>query len=63
MSKHHVIEHHWRGATLTTLEFFFDTLEAALEFSSKSYAHTVKIYNEDGELRHARNPDGADTYA
>jgi hypothetical protein len=66
MSKkhHHVRAHHWNNGVLSTIEHFFDTLEEAIEHANSSDAHTVKVYNPEGELQHIRSPLGTtDTYA
>ena len=66
MSKHrhhHVIQHHWVGGILSTVEYWFETLEEAIEHANITPAHTVKVYNPDGELVHVKTPDATDTYA
>jgi len=63
MSKHHVRHHHWINGTLATVEHFFDTLEEAIEHANNSEAHTVKVYDEQGQLAHIVTPDTTQTYA
>lgn len=55
MAKHHkhkVKKHHWENGFLKTVETFFDTVEEALEHAKSSDAHTVKVYDVDGEVVH-----------
>ena len=61
--KHHVRSHHWEGGILKTVENFFDTLEEAIAHANESDAHTVKVYNPDGELAYIATPEATDTYA
>jgi len=64
MSRHHVREHHWVGGILSTVEHFFDSLEDAKAHADNSGAHTIKIYDESGELQHIVSPQQAtNTYA
>jgi hypothetical protein len=64
MSKHHVRQHHWHNGTLTTVEHFFDSLDEAIAHANKSEAHTVKVYDEKGELQHSITPAATSaTYA
>jgi len=61
MSKHHkhkVKTHHWEHGFLKTVETFFDTVEEALEHATSSDAHTVKVYNTDGEVVHRGQSEG-----
>jgi hypothetical protein len=61
--KHHVRHHHWINGTLATVEHFFDSLDEAIEHANASEAHTIKVYDEDGQLAHIVTPDGTETYA
>jgi len=63
MRHHHVRQHHWVNGILSTVEHFFETIEEAMEHVEKSGAHTVKVYNPDGELVHIKTPDASETYA
>jgi len=63
MSRHHVRQHHWINGVLSTVEHFFDSLEDAIEHSGKSDAHTIKVYDDQGQLMHIVTPDGTETYA
>jgi hypothetical protein len=64
MGKHHVREHHWIGGVLSTVEHFFDSFEDAMDHANDSEAHTIKIYNESGELSYIVTPEVAtNTYA
>jgi hypothetical protein len=61
MAKHHkhkVKKHHWEHGFLKTVETFFDTVEEALEHATSSDAHTVKVYNTDGEVVHRGQSKG-----
>jgi hypothetical protein len=61
--KHHVRQHHWINGTLATVEHFFDSLAEAIAHANESEAHTVKVYDEEGQLAHIVTPDGTETYA
>ena len=50
---HHARHHHWVNGVLSTVEHFFDTIEEALEHAKKSEAHTIKVYDDKGELVHS----------
>jgi hypothetical protein len=63
MSKHHVRQHHWINGTLATVEHWFETLEEAIEHANNSDAHTIKVYDEQGQLAHIVTPDATETYA
>ena len=64
MSKHHhVRSHHWINGVLSTVEHFFETLEEAIEHASKSEAHTIKVYDNQGQLMHIVTPEATETYA
>ena len=68
MSKepHKVKSHIWRGGVLTVFEEFFDSFEAALNYTRQSGAHTSKIYSNDGDLVHSASitaPAQEQTYA
>jgi len=59
----HIREHHWNNGVLSTIERFIEDFDEALDHASDSLAHTIKIYNIDGELVHIKTPDATDTYA
>jgi hypothetical protein len=63
MSKHRVVTHNWINGVLNTFEQLFETHEAAMDFVSREKSHTVKVYNEAGNLTHITNhlPPGAPT--
>ena len=61
--KHHVKKHHWHNGVLKTVEHFFDSLDEAIAHANESEAHTVKVYDEEGQLAHIVTPDGTETYA
>lgn len=64
MSKyHHVRSHRWINGVLSTVEHFFETLEEAIEHASKSEAHTIKVYDNQGQLMHIVTPEATETYA
>ena len=48
--KHHVRSHFWQNGILNTVEHFFDTLEEAMTHADESDAHTIKIYDPEGNL-------------
>jgi hypothetical protein len=50
MSKHRVRTHHWTNGILSTLDHFFESLDEANLFGSNVEAHTVKVYDADGNL-------------
>jgi hypothetical protein len=58
--KHHVKIHSWIGGILHTMENFFDSVEDAMlhaveqtsNHANNSDAHSIKVYNSDGELVH-----------
>ena len=52
--KHKVKTHHWNNGVLQTLEHWFESIEEATLFSGNVDAHSVKVYNQDGELVHSR---------
>lgn len=49
----------WEQAFLVCAEFWFDSLFEAIEHANSYYCHTVKIYDEFGDLVHSygRNPE------
>ena len=62
--KHIVKRHMWQDGILKTFENIFNTLEDAMEFGlSIIEAESVKIYNELGELIHAKSSHDHNTYA
>ena len=64
MSKHHLVRsHHWINGVLSTVEHFFETLEEAIEHASESEAHTIKVYDNQGQLMHIVTPEATETYA
>jgi hypothetical protein len=63
MSKHHVRQHHWINGVLATVEHWFETLEEAIDHANNSDAHTIKVYDEQGQLAHIVTPDATETYA
>jgi hypothetical protein len=48
--KHRVRTHHWNNGILETLDHFFDSLDEASLFSGTVNAHTIKVYDPDGNL-------------
>jgi hypothetical protein len=62
-NKHHVKKHHWYDGVLRTTEFYFNTLEEALEHANNSDAHSIKVYSPEGELLHNVTPVVGTTYA
>ena len=54
---------HWVGGVLSTVDKFFESFEEAIAHANNSEAHTVKIYDDSGELQHIFTPTVADTYA
>jgi hypothetical protein len=48
--KHRVRTHKWTNGILETLDHFFDSSEEANLFASNVSAHTVKVYDPDGNL-------------
>jgi hypothetical protein len=63
MSKHHAKSHHWKNGILETLIHYFDSEDEATEFANNSDAHSVKVYNPDGELLLTKNSTITDSYA
>ena len=65
--KHHSRHHHWYDGVLKTVEHFFDTVEEAIEHAKNSDAHTIKVYDANGELVHSAissiTPAATETYA
>lgn len=57
MSKHRVRLHKWENGILDTMTHFFDSLNEALDFANTADAHGVKVYNDNGELVSAINPN------
>jgi len=55
--KHKVRTHTWVQGLLQTLDYHFDTIEEALAYSSSMKAHSVKIFDDNGELIHSRSLD------
>jgi hypothetical protein len=64
---HHARAHHWVNGVLSTVEHYFETLEEAMEHVRTSDAHSIKVYNDDGELVHSSissiTPEQISTYA
>jgi hypothetical protein len=57
---HKVKVHKWLDGALQTVEHLFESAEAAMGFldtDEGKYAHGIKVYNENGEMIHALNPD------
>jgi hypothetical protein len=51
MSRKHIVKtHHWNNGILQTLDHFFDELRDANLFANNIEAHTVKVYDPDGNL-------------
>jgi len=65
--KHHARHHHWVDGVLKTVEHFFDTIEEAVAHAKNSDAHTIKVYDANGELVHSAlssiTPEELSTYA
>ena len=53
-TKHRVKTHRWDRGVLQTMEHWFDSLEEATLFSGNVDAHSVKVYNPNGELLDSR---------
>ena len=53
-TKHRVKTHRWDRGVLQTMEHWFNSLEEAQLFSGNVDAHTVKVYNPDGEVIDSR---------
>ena len=52
--KHKVRTHDWVDGLLRTLDYLFDTVEEAVDFSSNINASAVKVFNELGEIVESR---------
>jgi hypothetical protein len=72
MSKKHTVKtHSWVGGILHTVENFFDSIEEAIEHTvaqaakhgNSSDSHSIKIYNDQGELVQHVNSLPSTTYA
>jgi hypothetical protein len=64
MSKHKVKTHNWNNGILETLDHFFDDLRSANLFANNIEAHTVKVYDPDGNLLTSKSSASASaTYA
>ena len=50
MGSHKVRTHHWKHGVLQTRDHFFENLEMANIFFSDIDAHTVKMYDDSGDL-------------
>jgi len=61
MSKHRVRTHLWNMGILETIEHLFDSEEEAHTFAGTISAHTVKVYNPDGELLSTRTAEAVST--
>lgn len=65
--KHKVKTHHWRGGVLKVVDYFFETLEDALAFvtRSKHKYHHIKVYDPQEQIIENiyDNPRNEDTYA
>jgi hypothetical protein len=48
--KHRVRTHHWTNGILETLDHFFDSLDEANLISGNVDAHTIKVYDPEGNL-------------
>ena len=59
----HVKEHHWVNGVLSIVEHFFEDLERAIEHAENSPAHTIKVYDLEGQLHHHRTPEFSETRA
>jgi hypothetical protein len=64
---HHIKSHHWINGILSTVEHFFEEFEEAMEHVRTSDAHSIKVYNDNGELVHSSissiTPEEISTYA
>jgi hypothetical protein len=56
----HIREHHWVNGVLSTVEHFFESIERATEHAENSPAHTIKIYDHEGQLYYHRTPDAVE---
>jgi hypothetical protein len=65
MSKrtHRVRLHHWTEGRLSMIDHWFESIEQALEFAGDSDAHTIKVFDEDGDIVHSISPTPINTYA
>lgn len=52
--KHKVRTHDWVNGLLQTLDYLFETMEEAREFSKDVNASAVKIFDHTGELVESR---------
>ena len=55
--KHKVRTHSWINGILHTLEHFFESEEEAMMFADNTPAHSVKVYNHEGEVLTSRSLD------
>jgi hypothetical protein len=64
---HHVRAHHWVNGVLSTVEHYFESLEEAMDHVRSSEAHSIKVYDDNGELVHSAIssivPEQISTYA
>jgi len=62
--KHKVRTHHWNNGVLETLDHFFEELRDANLFANSIEAHTVKVYDPEGNLLSTKSSAvSTDTYA
>jgi hypothetical protein len=52
--KHKVRTHTWQDGILQTLDYLFETVEEAVDFSSSISASAVKVFNTLGEVVESR---------
>jgi hypothetical protein len=63
---HHLKRHKWVNGELQSFAYSFETFEEAKAFAdntNSSEAHTVKVYDERGQLVHEISPQVINTYA
>jgi len=63
MADHRVRQHSWIGGILKTVDHFFEEIEEAIGFAKKQDAHTIKVYDANGQLVHHEDPKPVNTYA
>jgi hypothetical protein len=63
MADHRVRQHTWIGGILNTVDHFFEDVAEAIGFAKSQDAHTVKVYDANGQLVHHEPPKAPETYA
>jgi hypothetical protein len=63
MSSHRVRTHRWKNGVLQTLDHFFENLDQANLFFGEIDAHTVKMYDDSGDLINQKTISVFDNYS